>query len=229
MKDKKKRRISTIILIIGGIIIVVIAVILILNATGHGFVGHKSSEEQAAEVMGDDVIPYGDEGADDYDYVGDYFDMSTLKGTMTITKNLNDYNIEITYSEGSDSLTTWTMTASYNKPRRALFYTDCTKMEYVFTNLSTTDTATEAATDTTETQEETEEATGSISEGLEEAEAVAAEAEALAEEASSSVVRTESYTDGSGFLYLSGESMMWVDNKEDMGTGILFQKVETNE
>ena len=221
MKDKKKRRVSNIILIIGGVIIVVIAVILILNATGHGFVGHKSAEEQAAEVMGDDVIPYGDEGADDYDYAGDYFDMSTLKGTMTITKNLNDYTIEITYSEGSDSLTTWTMTASYNKPRRALFYTDCTKMEYVFTNLSTTDT--------TETTEEAEEAAGSISEGLEEAEAVAAEAEALAEESSSSVVRTESYTDGSGFLYLSGESMMWVDNKEDMGTGILFQKVETNE
>lgn len=215
-EKEKKKRIFNILLIAGAVLIVLIAVIMILNATGHGF---KRSSDAGSELMDGetDVIMYGDPASDSYDFTGDYFDMSTLKGTMTITKNMGSYNITITYSESEDSMTTWTMSATYNNVRKALFYNDCVKTEMIFTNLGEESQSDETLDEilATDNLELTEEEIQKLNEA--------------AENTEPDVVRSEEYNDGSGFIYLAGENIYWKDNKEDMGTGILFQKVEAPE
>ncbi len=204
--SEKKRRIFNILLIAGAVLIIVIAVIMILNATGHGF-GNKNAVSAPPTEAGVDVIPYGDPASDSYDYTGDYFDMSTQKGTMTIARQGSGYEISVTYADSDDTMTTWGMTAVYDKARKALYYYDCTKTDYVFTETPTDSEQVAAAEDAIE------EATG---------EAV----ELPKTETQSSVDQSTAYTDGTGYIYMSSENFYWIDDKEDMGNGLLFQKVE---
>ena len=203
MSKQKVNRIRTertvkpgsILLIISiGAVIAIIAV-LIINAISGRTLGSKinvSTAEEEAEV---DVIPYGDENADTYDYAGDYFDMATQKGTMVIERDGTSYNITVTYAETDDTLSVWSMTAAYSKDRKALIYRDATRKDYIFSE--------PVEADTTE------------------------EADAAAE--TSGIAVSEAYTDGTGMFYLSNDSIFWIDEREDMGTGLMFEKVESTE
>ena len=184
MNKKKKMSIGRIATIIGLAVLAIVIAVLVINVIRgkngqtnitDGMVGQDTASED------EDVIPYGDEESASYDFTGDYFDMATQKGTMTITRDGSAYAINITYSESDDSVAIWKMTAAYDKNRRALTYHDCTRTDFI---------------------------AGS------------------SDFSSDSSAGGDKYTDGSGFLYLSSGSVFWVDDKEDMGTGLLFQKTD---
>ena len=181
MNKKKKMSTGKIATIIGFVVLAVVIVILVINVirgkNGQPNITDGMSGQDAA-AEDEDVIPYGDEESASYDFTGDYFDMATQKGTMTITRDGSAYAINITYSESDDSVAIWKMTAAYDKNRRALTYHDCTRTDFI------------------------------------------------AGSSSDSSSGGDKYTDGSGFLYLSSGSVFWVDDKEDMGTGLLFQKTD---
>ena len=180
MNKKKKMSTGRIATIIGLVVLAVVIAILVINVI-RGKNGQTNITDgmagQDTAAADEDVIPYGDEESASYDFTGDYFDMATQKGTMTITRDGSAYAINITYSESDDSVAIWKMTAAYDKNRRALTYRDCTRTDFI---------------------------AGS----------------------SDSSAGGDKYTDGSGFLYLSSGSVFWVDDKEDMGTGLLFQKTD---
>ncbi len=178
-RRRKTNKAGLIITIIGIVAVAVIAVILIINfkkgKTGDEIAAQKELQE---EQFNKDVIPYGDNESDTYDFSGDYFDTATQKGTMTIVKDGNAYTISITYAESDDAISMWKMTAAYDKYRKALSYRDGTRADYIMAS----------------SEEDSE--------------------------------RNEVYTGGSGLIYLSSGSFYWVDDKEDMGAGLLFKKVE---
>ncbi len=182
-RKRKNNKTGLILMIIGIIAVAVIAGIIIMNFK-NGKTGGNNPAETGQKLLSEeefeqDVIPYGDDESDNYDFTGDYFDTATQKGTMNITKDGKSYNITLTYSENEDVVTIWKMTAVYNPYRKAIAYRDCTRSDYT------------SATD-------------------------------------SSIEPSEAYTDGSGFIYLSSKSLYWVDDKEDMGAGLIFRKVDEN-
>lgn len=220
----RKLKATTIALIVGLIVIVVIVIILIVNAVRGNSPAQNTPAFTNTQEM-EDILPYGDPESESYDFEGDYFDMATQKGTMTITRGSGIYNINITYSESDDSMSIWSMTASYDNNRRALFYSDCVRTDYVFSNMDEvnvdelSEETESTAADTTETQ---------IEELNTDAEAET-EAPEVTEAADDGVIKNEIYNQGTGFFYLSGDSIYWTDNKEDMGVGLMFQKVEATE
>ncbi len=180
MNRKKKNSKTGLILIIVGIIAIgVVAAILIINfkkgKTGGSLKSQLDKQHEQIDYE-KDVIAYGDDESDSYDFTGDYFDTSTLKGTITIAKADDGYSITITYPESDEAMTIWKMTASYDPYRKALVYRDCTRSDYFMT-------------------------------GDEDSEPKVA------------------YSDGSGFIYMASKKFYWVDDKEDMGSGLLFKKV----
>ncbi|MCR5098837.1 MAG: hypothetical protein K6B14_07815 [Lachnospiraceae bacterium] len=180
MNRKKSNSRTGLILIIVGIIAVgVVAAILIINfkkgKTGGDIKSQLDKQHEQIDYE-KDVIAYGDDESDSYDFTGDYFDTSTLKGTITIAKADNGYSVNITYPESDDAMTIWKMTASYDPYRKALVYRDCTRSDYIM---------------------------------------------ASDEDSEPKVV----YSDGSGFIYMASKKFYWVDDKEDMGAGLLFKKV----
>ena len=180
--NKKKRRnnTSTILVIIGILLVVAIVVVLVINATRKNETVTRSDQTDLIQTTaGDDKTPYGDAESDDYDFSGDYFDLSSQKGTMTISRDGADYAVSLTYAESDDSLSMWSMTATYNKSRRALNFRDCERVDYIFDDSDSSD-------------------------------------------AEKKVV----YSDGSGWIYLSDGNVYWVDDKENMGTGLIFKKVD---
>ncbi len=177
-KKKKSLKTSTILLIIGIITVAVIAVILIVNGMkgkNGTSVSEQAKDQKLLSEMDQDVIPYGDDDSDSYEFAGDYFDMATKKGTLHIEKDGSTYNANITYTETDDSMAIWTMTCAYDKYKKALVFRDCTRTDYVM-------------------------------------------------EEDSPVATDEKYTDGSGLIYMTGGNLFWVDDKDDMGTGLLFSK-----
>ena len=181
MSRKRRQKTGRIITIVGIVAVIAIAAILIINIVR----GKDGSSNRGTNALGtgildetdEDVIPYGDNESDSYDFSGDYFDTATQNGTMTITRDGEAYSINVTYAESDDSVTIWTMTAAYDKNRKALFYRDCVRTDYI------TGTASDA-----------------------------------------NAGGTEKYTEGTGYIYLSSGDLFWIDNKEDMGTGMLFEK-----
>ena len=179
MSKSKRKKTGRIVTLVGIAAVIAIAGILIFNIT-HG----KNGAKKATNALGtgiidetdEDVIPYGDNDSDSHDFSGDYFDTATQNGTMTITKDGQVYSVNITYAETDDSVSIWTMTAAYDKNRKALFYRDCVRTDYV---------------------------SGSDDD--------------------SGMEGSEQYTEGSGYIYLSSGKLFWIDNKEDMGTGLLFE------
>ena len=179
-KKKRRRNTNLIFVIIGVVLVVAIVVVLIINATRKNETVTRADQTPLTSANTDaDVIPYGDPDSESYDFSGDYFDLATQKGTMTISREDSYYAISITYAESDDSLSMWSMTATYDKNRRGLVYRDCERVDYEFDDTSSSD-------------------------------------------AEKKVV----YSDGSGWVYLSGGSLSWVDDKEDMGTGLIFKKVD---
>ncbi len=177
-RRRKTSRVGLIITLIGIVAVAVIAVILIINFK-KGKTGNDATSKtrQLEQEFDSDVIPYGDDESDTYDFTGDYFDTATQKGTMTIGKDGTAYTISITYAESEDAVSMWKMTAAYDKYRKALVYRDGIRSDYVMAS----------------SEEESE--------------------------------RNEVYTGGSGFVYLASGSVYWVDDKEDMGAGLLFNKL----
>ena len=180
-RKRKNSKTGLILIIIGIVAIAVIAAIMIINfkkgKTG-GDIQSQLDEQRSQIDFETDVIAYGDDESDSYDFTGDYFDTSTRKGTMTITKADAGYNINITYAETDDVVTIWKMTSVYDPYRKALSFRDCTRTDY--------------------TMFSTEGESGG----------------------------TDVYTDGSGFIYLASGSLYWVDDKEDMGAGLMFTSAD---
>ncbi|MBQ1547779.1 MAG: hypothetical protein IIZ61_05235 [Lachnospiraceae bacterium] len=181
MKKSKIKQTEKILIIVGIVIVLAIIGVLIFNAVKGNREAKVKEREQNAQMDDADVIPYGDDESDTYDFSGDYFDVATMNATMTIGKNGNGYNVSITYSETDDSITIWKMTASYNKNRKALVYSDCERSDYIMEEPKDKSDETEVDTNT-------------------------------------------KYTDGTGMIYLAKGSLYWVDDKEDMGTMLMFKK-----
>ncbi len=181
MKEKKKGiSISGMLIIAGVLIIAVIAGVLI-----HNQMSKKEKEEEASQsaegTEGEEltpeelaiIIPYGDT-EDDFDFSGEYKEMTSDRGTITMQKDGETYAVNIKINIGDTIITTWTMSAKYDKNRKTLRYTDCKRTDYV------------------------------------------------GDESSATV----EYTDGTGYLYIAEEKLFWMDEKEDSGAGLLFEKAK---
>lgn len=191
MKKKKTNTKRIILYSIVAIVIVVGVSVLIWKLTQRDGKQSAPTAETSGETADEDtVIPYGDDESDDYDFTGDYFDISTNSGSMTIEKDGSAYNIEITFSEDDSAISVWKMSATYDKARKALSYADATRTDYDFQSE-------DGSTDTTST-DDTESTTG----------------------------QNDAYTDGSGYIYMANDNLFWIDQKDDMGAGLMFQKIE---
>ncbi len=202
-KKKKKKNIGRTLTIIGVVLLVIIVVILVINH----IMGDRSpvrliqNNLNIEQPAAEDGFVYGDPDSDSFDFTGDYFDTATNNATMTISRDGRAYVISLTYSEGSDSLCVWNMIGAYDKNSKAIIYRECVRTDYTIE-----ETTAEGETSTTEAT-----ATEETSSGV------------------TSSDKKEVYSDGTGKIYLKDGNLLWADDKEDMGSGLMFMPVEEGE
>lgn len=191
----------------------VIALIVVLTAAAVGLLLWRLLRYE------DELVPVkriGDEFSDEYNWKGLYYDSGTMT-TLSIESAGSGYEASISCQREDGTMLLWSFPCSYSPTAGILSYENAVCTEVVINRPE------EAAGDgagggdmaSGDGAGEGETASGDGAGG----------GETVSDEAAITFERRVLYEDGTGYLYLSDHVIHWVDETENFGDGMMFEKL----
>ncbi len=191
--------------------ILIVVLILVLIVVGGYFIWHHFRYKDA-KTTNDASI---------FTWEGSYVDTTNYQTTMTIEKGFGkkEYNVSISMGEdNSADLIFWQFTAFYDDQSETLTYAGGKRSDWIVADDTQDDDVAEG--DNAEAEAANKAAAEAQSDLGDDAVTVSGD------QTNGALVTEVVYEDGTGHLEVKNGKITWVDNKENFGNGLVFERVE---